>query len=73
MRGGAIKIITAHFNILDENYMVPDPEPILMGRPCWLDAYMCCYMLNKFISYQILFWEFCSHNHDLAIVRGIQF
>ena len=38
MRGGAIKIITAHFNILDENYMVPDPEPISMGKPCWFDA-----------------------------------
>ena len=58
MCGGAIKIITAHFNILDENYMVPDPEPILMGIPCWLDVYMCCYMLNKIISYQILFASF---------------
>ena len=58
MRGGAIKIVIAHFNILDENYMVTDPEPILMGKPCWFDAYMCCYMLNKIISYQILFGSF---------------
>ena len=29
------------FNLLDENYLVPGPESILMGKPYWLDAYMC--------------------------------
>ena len=60
------------FNLLDENYLVPDLGPILMGKPCWLDAYMCCYMLNKYLIPNLI-WEFCSHNHDLTMIGGIQF
>ena len=63
------KIICAHIKFLDENYLVPDPEPIVLGKPCLLDAYM----LNKLISYQILFERFFLIINGLAIIGGIQF
>ena len=63
------KIICARIKYLDENYLVPDPEPIVMGEPCWLDAYT----LNKLISYQILFERFVLIIIGLAIIGGIQF
>lgn len=58
---------------LDENYLVPNHEPIMMGKSCWLDAYMYSFMRNKPISYQILFGNFVLITNSLAISGDIQF
>ena len=59
----------ATMKFLDENYLVPDPEPIVMEESCLLDIYM----LNKLISYQILFERFVLIINGLTIMRDIQF
>lgn len=55
--GEVTKSDIAH-QILDKEYLIHDPEPIMMGKLCWLDASIYCYILNKSISYQILFGNF---------------
>ena len=62
----AIKLYV-RIKFLDENYLVS--ELIVLGEPCWLDAYM----LNKLISYQILFERFVLIINGLAIIGGKQF
>ena len=68
MHGGAIKSC-ARIIFLEGNYLVPDPELIVLGELCCFDAYM----LNKHISYQILFERFVLIINGLAIIGGIQF
>ena len=52
-----------------QKLLVPDPEPIVFGEPYWLDEYM----LNKLMTYQILFEIFVLIIYGLAISGGIQF
>lgn len=53
------------FKVLDINYLIPPP--------IWLDAYKCCYMLNKFISYQIYIKRFVLITNCLATIGDIQY
>ena len=62
----AIKLYV-RIKFLDENYLVS--ELIVLGEPCWLDAYM----LNKLISYLILFERFVLIIIGVAIIAEIQF
>lgn len=57
----------SHIQTLDENYLVPDPESIMMKKPCWFDAYT----LNKLISYKIIFffkypWFIYNQKHTIS-------
>ena len=52
------------------NYLVPDPEPIVIGEPCWLDTYKCCYILNTSHTKKIL-KIFVLITNGLAIIGGI--